>query len=106
VPRAESNRGSACAGPHERAGRCLARARTLTIPVLESQAIAPANPPGQGRVTSVAIQATSAKGRTTMSLFIACVLIYHFEMEWWWYGVAVVIYAGHLALLNRIGKRR
>jgi len=41
-----------------------------------------------------------------MSLFIACVLIYHFEMEWWWYGVAVVIYAGHLALLNRIGKRR
>ncbi len=41
-----------------------------------------------------------------MSLFIACVLIYHFDMEWWWYAVAVVIYGGHLALLNRIGKRK
>lgn len=27
-----------------------------------------------------------------MGLFVACVLIYHFSMPWWWYGVAALIW--------------
>jgi len=27
-----------------------------------------------------------------MTLFIACLLIYHFHMVWWWYVIAVVIW--------------
>ena len=23
-----------------------------------------------------------------MALLIACILIYHFNMEWWWYAIA------------------
>ena len=37
-----------------------------------------------------------------MTLFIACLLIYHFDMEWWWYFAAVVLWMVHLGvLLNR-----
>lgn len=31
-----------------------------------------------------------------MTLFIASLLIYNFNMEWWWYGVAAVIWIVHL----------
>lgn len=27
-----------------------------------------------------------------MTLFIACLLIYNFGMEWWWYGIAAAIW--------------
>lgn len=27
-----------------------------------------------------------------MTLLIASLLIYHYNMEWWWYGVALVIW--------------
>lgn len=27
-----------------------------------------------------------------MTLFIACLLVYHFDMSWWWYGIAAAIY--------------
>ena len=29
-----------------------------------------------------------------MTLFIACLLIYHFDMNWWWYLVAAAIWIG------------
>ena len=32
-----------------------------------------------------------------MTLYIAWILLYRFEMEWWWYGGAIVAYAGHVA---------
>lgn len=28
-----------------------------------------------------------------MTLLIACLLIYNFHMEWWWYGVAGGLWA-------------
>ena len=31
-----------------------------------------------------------------MTLFIACILLYHFQMEWWWYAAAIVAYVGHI----------
>lgn len=31
-----------------------------------------------------------------MTLLIACLMIYHFEMAWWWYGVAAGVWIGHL----------
>ncbi len=31
-----------------------------------------------------------------MTLFIACLLIYHFNMAWWWYGIAAAIWAAHM----------
>jgi hypothetical protein len=31
-----------------------------------------------------------------MTLFIAGLLIYHYNMEWWWYGVAALIWGAHL----------
>ena len=27
-----------------------------------------------------------------MTLLIACLLIYHFNMPWWWYAVAAMIW--------------
>ena len=33
-----------------------------------------------------------------MTLFIACLLIYHYDMEWYWYVVAVVIWVSHVEL--------
>lgn len=30
-----------------------------------------------------------------MTLFIACLLINRFNMDWWWYLVAVALYGGH-----------
>jgi len=27
-----------------------------------------------------------------MTLFIACILIHHFAMAWWWYPIAVAIW--------------
>jgi hypothetical protein len=29
-----------------------------------------------------------------MSLLIACMLIYHYQLEWWWYLYAGLIYYG------------
>jgi len=40
-----------------------------------------------------------------MTLFIACLLIYHYQMDWVWYGVAVVIFIGHLAVLSRVVRK-
>ncbi len=31
-----------------------------------------------------------------MTLLIACLLIYHFDMAWWWYVVAAITWGGHL----------
>jgi hypothetical protein len=28
-----------------------------------------------------------------MTLFIACLLIYHLNLDAWWYGIAVIFYA-------------
>jgi hypothetical protein len=36
-----------------------------------------------------------------MSLLIAGILIYHFDMDWWWYPLAVGIWAGHMAMRYR-----
>ena len=33
-----------------------------------------------------------------MTLLIACLLIYHYNMPWWWYAVAGVVWMGHLML--------
>ena len=33
-----------------------------------------------------------------MTLFIAILLIYHFDMDWWWYAIAVVIWIRHVGL--------
>jgi hypothetical protein len=27
-----------------------------------------------------------------VSLLIGCILIYHYELEWWWYVLSVVMY--------------
>jgi hypothetical protein len=34
-----------------------------------------------------------------MTLFIACLLIYHYNMEWWWYGVAFGLWWARSAAL-------
>ena len=31
-----------------------------------------------------------------MTLYIAWILLYRFEMEWWWYAGAILAYAGHI----------
>ena len=31
-----------------------------------------------------------------MTLLIACLLIYHFDMEWWWYAIAASVWLSHL----------
>ena len=31
-----------------------------------------------------------------MTLFIASLLIYHYNMEWWWYAIAAAIWVGHI----------
>ena len=32
-----------------------------------------------------------------MTLYIAWILLYHFHMEWWWYGGAILAYFAHIA---------
>ena len=32
-----------------------------------------------------------------MTLFIACLLIYHFDMDWWWYAIAALIWISHVS---------
>jgi len=32
----------------------------------------------------------------SMTLLIACLLIYHFDMEWWWYAIAGLVWLSHL----------
>jgi hypothetical protein len=34
-------------------------------------------------------------GRGEITLLIAGLLIYNFNMEWWWYGIAGVVWIGH-----------
>jgi len=36
-----------------------------------------------------------------MTLFISLLLIYNFHMDWWWYGIAVGIWAAHFAFTRR-----
>jgi len=31
-----------------------------------------------------------------MTLLIACLLIYNFDMEWWWYAIAGLVWLSHL----------
>jgi len=31
-----------------------------------------------------------------MTLLIACLLIYHFDMEWWWYAIAGLVWLSYL----------
>ena len=33
-----------------------------------------------------------------MTLFIACILIHHFGMAWWWYPIAAAIWAAGVAV--------
>ena len=35
-------------------------------------------------------------GRKHMTLYIAWILLYHFNMEWWWYGGAFLAYVLHI----------
>jgi hypothetical protein len=44
------------------------------------------------------IAALSNSRGALMTLFIACILIYHFGMAWWWYPIAAVIWAAGVAL--------
>jgi hypothetical protein len=37
-----------------------------------------------------------------MTLLIACLLIYHFDLASWWYAVAGVTWLGHLLTTNPI----
>lgn len=39
-----------------------------------------------------------------MTMFIACLLIYHYDMAWWWYGVAAAIWVLHPVVLAEIQK--
>ena len=39
-----------------------------------------------------------------MTLFIACLLIYHYDMEWYWYLVAILLWASHMGLLLYKGR--
>jgi hypothetical protein len=32
-----------------------------------------------------------------MTLYIAWILLYHFNMEWWWYAGAFLAYVLHIA---------
>jgi len=41
-----------------------------------------------------------------MTLFIACLLIYHFDMEWWWYVIAFAIWVAHFMLHSDLDKAR
>jgi hypothetical protein len=34
------------------------------------------------------------RGGGELTLLIACILIYHFNMQWWWYPLAAIIWAG------------
>jgi hypothetical protein len=34
-----------------------------------------------------------------MTLLIACLLIYHFDMAWYWYAIAAAVYFGQIAFL-------
>ena len=33
-----------------------------------------------------------------MTMLIACLLIHHYDMAWWWYAVAGITWIGHLLL--------
>jgi hypothetical protein len=39
-----------------------------------------------------------------MTLFIACLLIYHYGVAWWWYGIATLVWLAHLALMSNLYK--
>ncbi len=39
-----------------------------------------------------------------MSLFIACLLIYNFDMNGWWYVVAVILWLSHVAFERSLLK--
>ncbi len=41
-----------------------------------------------------------------MTLFIACLLIYHYGMDWWWYVFAVIIWMPHIAIWDKFAKRK
>lgn len=32
-----------------------------------------------------------------MTLFIAVLLIYHYELAWWWYAIAALVWWAHVA---------
>jgi hypothetical protein len=32
-----------------------------------------------------------------MTLLIACILIYHYDMQWWWYAIAFAVEFGELS---------
>jgi len=34
-----------------------------------------------------------------MTLFIACLLIYHFNMDFYWYAIAVAIWMTHFGII-------
>ncbi len=36
-----------------------------------------------------------------MTLFIAFLLIYNFDMDWWWYGIATALWMGHFVFTGR-----
>jgi hypothetical protein len=36
-----------------------------------------------------------------MTLFISFLLIYNFNMDWWWYGIATVLWVGHFGFTQR-----
>ena len=41
-----------------------------------------------------------------MTLFIAVLLLYHMNADWWWYFIALAIWGGHQYALTHFGKDR
>jgi len=39
-----------------------------------------------------------------MTLFIAALLIYHFDMAWWWYAIAVTIWGGQFVVAHLLAN--
>jgi len=39
-----------------------------------------------------------------MTLFIAGLLLYHMDADWWWYLIALAIWGGHRYALTHLGK--
>ncbi len=40
-----------------------------------------------------------------MSLLIACLLLTHMGMPWYWYGIAAVVWLMHIAYLSGIKSK-
>lgn len=37
-----------------------------------------------------------------MTLLVACLLIYHMDLSWWWYGITGVIWLAQFNIIARL----